>query len=170
MTAQAAYLGRELDVFAGAATWKGYWRSHVTAFIGGDVAEVGAGIGANTELLSNSDRVQHWTCLEPDPVLAQRLRESLRAGTGRCRIIVGTLEDVGDADRFDSVVSIDVLEHIEDDRAELIRAAAHLRPGRTLSCWRPAQWLFTAFDDHRPLPAIYQRLARGGAARFRYRS
>jgi SAM-dependent methyltransferase len=147
MTAQAAYLGNELDVFAAAINWKQYWRSHVVRFVGGDVAEVGAGIGSNTELLCNSDHVRQWTCLEPDPRLAQRLRDSLRGGAGRCTIVVGTLEDVGDDDRFDSVMYIDVLEHIEDDRAELRRAAAHLRPGGTLVVLAPAhQWLFTAFD------------------------
>ena len=147
MTAQAAYLGNELDVFAAATNWKQYWRSHIVPFVGGDVAEVGAGVGSNTELLCNSDRVRQWTCLEPDPRLANRLREALRGGAGRCAIVVGTLEDVADDDRFDSVVYIDVLEHIEDDRAELRRAAAHLRPGGALVVLSPAhQWLFTPFD------------------------
>jgi SAM-dependent methyltransferase len=162
MTAQAAYIGSELDVFAGATNWKQYWRSHVAPFVSGDVAEVGAGIGANTALLCSGGRVRQWTCLEPDPKLAQRLRGSLRSDSGRCTIIVGTLEDVGDGDRFDSVVYIDVLEHINDDRAELQRAAAHLRPGGTLIVLAPAhQWLFTAFDA-----AIghYRRYTKGSLA------
>jgi SAM-dependent methyltransferase len=147
MSPETTYVGRELDLFAAATNWKVYWRSHVAKFIGGDVAEVGAGIGANSELLGNSERVRHWTCLEPDPQLARRLHDSLRGHADRRTIIVGTLEDIGDADRFDSIVYIDVLEHIEDDRAELVRAAAHLRPGGALVVLAPAhQWLFTAFD------------------------
>ena len=51
------------------------------------------------------------------------------------------------SDRFDSIVYIDVLEHIDDDGAELRRAASRLRPGGTLVILSPAhQWLFTAFD------------------------
>jgi SAM-dependent methyltransferase len=162
MSAPAAYPGSELDLFAGAANWKQYWRSHVARFVSGDVAEVGAGIGTNTGLLCHSERVRQWTCLEPDPRLAQRLRDSLGGGSGRCTIVVGTLEDVDAADRFDSVVYIDVLEHIDDDRAELRRAAGCLRPGGTLIVLAPAhQWLFTAFDT-----AIghYRRYTKGSLA------
>jgi hypothetical protein len=42
---------------------------------------------------------------------------------------------------------VDVLEHIQDDRAELMRAALHLAPGGHLVVLAPAhQWLFTPFD------------------------
>jgi len=42
---------------------------------------------------------------------------------------------------------VDVLEHIEDDRGELSRAAAHLRPGGRLVVLSPAhQSLFSPFD------------------------
>ena len=42
---------------------------------------------------------------------------------------------------------MDVLEHIEDDRGEVARAARHLRPGGHIIALSPAhQWLFTPFD------------------------
>lgn len=49
--------------------------------------------------------------------------------------------------RFDTILYIDVLEHIADDRAELVEAARRLNPGGYLVVLSPAhQWLFTAFD------------------------
>src|SRR5262249_9818557 len=42
---------------------------------------------------------------------------------------------------------IDVLEHIEDDRGEVARAAAHLVPGGRLVVLSPAHaWLYSDFD------------------------
>ena len=51
-------------------------------------------------------------------------------------------------DRFDTILYMDVLEHIADDRAELARAADQLRHGGHLIVLAPAhQWLFTPFDE-----------------------
>jgi SAM-dependent methyltransferase len=60
---------------------------------------------------------------------------------------VGALADVDASESFDTVLYMDVLEHIEDDRAEMARAAAVLRPGGRLLVLCPAhQWLFSPFD------------------------
>ena len=60
---------------------------------------------------------------------------------------IGTLADLEDRDRFDTILYMDVLEHIDDDRAELALAADRLRPGGQLIVLAPAhQWLFTPFD------------------------
>jgi 2-polyprenyl-3-methyl-5-hydroxy-6-metoxy-1,4-benzoquinol methylase len=49
--------------------------------------------------------------------------------------------------KFDTIIYIDVLEHIENDREELKGAAAHLREGGRIIVLAPAhQWLFTPFD------------------------
>ena len=62
-------------------------------------------------------------------------------------MVTGTLAALDPRDRFDSILYIDVLEHISDPKSELRRAAAHLAPGGTLIVLAPAhQWLFTAFD------------------------
>jgi len=144
-----AYSGNELDVFAAAGHWKSYWRSHIAQFVRGSVLEVGAGVGTNTRLLYG-EGVRRWVCLEPDPKLAERLREAmvgLPAGA-RCEVVVGTLARLSQADRFDSILYLDVLEHIEDDNAELARAAEHLEPAGTLVVLTPAHpWLFSRFDE-----------------------
>jgi hypothetical protein len=48
---------------------------------------------------------------------------------------------------FDTIVYIDVLEHVEDDRRELENAASRLRAGGRLIVLSPAhQWLFSPLD------------------------
>ena len=48
---------------------------------------------------------------------------------------------------FDTILYIDVLEHIEDDAAELARSASHLRTGGHIIVLAPAhQHLYSPFD------------------------
>jgi methyltransferase family protein len=139
-----AYVGRELDIFAHARNWKRYWASHIKTYLHGDVLEIGAGIGANTGMIHNGN-ARSWTCLEPDPELAARLSQAVSPGP-QFQVIVGTLKSMKPG-RFDTLVYIDVLEHIEDDRQELVRAAAMLRAGGRLIVLAPAhQLLYSPFD------------------------
>ena len=146
---EQAYIGGELKLFARAARWKNYWISQLRPFIHGAVLEVGAGIGANT-LRLRSGSEQRWVCLEPDPQLAGALREQL-AGTpleATTEVVTGTVEELDPAEHFDSILYIDVLEHIEDDRGELGRAARLLAPAGHLIVLGPAHaWLFSKFDQ-----------------------
>jgi SAM-dependent methyltransferase len=140
------YVGSELDLFAGVRHWKRYWSAEMRKFIKGDVLEVGAGIGSNTRYL-DTGKPGRFVCLEPDAQLAGRLEDELRGGARKYEAIRGTLESIPAEEQFDTICYIDVLEHIEDDGAELNRAAAHLRPGGRVIVLSPAhQWLFTPFD------------------------
>jgi SAM-dependent methyltransferase len=142
------YQGQELDLFARARNWKAYWKSQVEPFLTGDVLEVGAGSGVNTLLLC-AGRRGRWVSLEPDPRLTAALERALAAGQGSgvCEARTGTLADLGPGEDFDSILYIDVLEHIADAKGELRLAASHLRPGGHLVVLAPAhQWLFTPFD------------------------
>ena len=137
------YAGSELDLFKKARNWKAYWRARIAGFVHGEVLEVGAGIGANTLTLSTL-AYERWTCLEPDAVLAARIE--LPPG-GRHETVIGTIVDLAAGAKFDVILYIDVLEHIEDDRGEMARAAARLKPGGVLIVMSPAHpFLFTPFD------------------------
>lgn len=136
------YPGGELELFAGAVNWKSYVGSTLRPFIRGRVLEVGAGIGANIPYLYN-DRVERWTSVEPDPKLAGRIAEAI----GDCRVVTGTIADIDPVARYDSVLYIDVLEHIADDAGELAAAARHLAEGGKLVVLSPAHpFLFSPFD------------------------
>lgn len=148
MTTDYHYVGDELDLFAAAVHWKAYFRRMIQPYLGASVLEVGAGLGGTTRALCQGTE-RRWVCLEPDPQLAARLVAEQAAGRlpGRCEVIVGTLDDQLSTDQFDSVLYMDVLEHIEGDRAELVQAARRVRPGGHLIVLSPAhQWLFTPFD------------------------
>ncbi len=138
------YQGRELDIFAHAKRWKAYWASQVARWIHGDVLEVGAGLGENTLLLQD-ERVRTWHCLEPDPGLAAQMAARV-AGIPHCSTSVGTVATLAGR-QFDSILYIDVLEHIAADRDELAAAASLLRPKGHLIVLSPAhQFLFSEFD------------------------
>lgn len=142
------YVGSELDIFAEAVNWKTYWSERIARYICGDVLEVGAGIGANTPFLTCSPATR-WVCLEPDRQLIDQLQANLGASSNGVRpeAACGTLASLKANDRFDTLLYIDVLEHIEDDAGELRRVAEHLRPGGRVVVLSPAhQWLFTPFD------------------------
>jgi SAM-dependent methyltransferase len=142
------YVGSELELFRNATNWKSYWSALIQGYIGDEVLEVGAGIGATTQVLCD-DHSGRWVCLEPDPNLAKELECLIADNTlpAHCEISVGTLSDLAREEVFDTIVYIDVLEHIEDDRTQLELAASRLREGGTLVVLAPAhQWLFTQFD------------------------
>jgi SAM-dependent methyltransferase len=138
------YVGNELKLFEHAKRWKAYWRSRIQSSIHGDVLEVGAGLGSNTVFLQTPD-VKSWRCLEPDPALGDILRQTTVL-LSHCTITIGTTESLVD-EHFDCILYIDVLEHIEDDKAELARAAALLRPAGRLIVLSPAHsFLYNRFD------------------------
>lgn len=143
------YVGTELDLFAKAEHWKTYVRRQVRPYLGQQVLEVGAGHGGTTRVLCAGNAAR-WVCLEPDSALADRLIEAVSAGElpDCCEPRIGALADVDEHERFDTILYMDVLEHIADDRAELERATGHLQPGGHLIVLSPAhQWLFTPFDE-----------------------
>jgi SAM-dependent methyltransferase len=142
------YVGPELDLFAAVRNWKSYWSRQIRPFVAGDVLEVGAGIGSNTHFLDPGG-AGRWVCLEPDPQLAARLTENLGSTEGRrtCETVCGALPSLN-SQQFDTIIYIDVLEHIEKDRAELNMAAALLRPGGRIIVLSPAhQRLYNPFDS-----------------------
>lgn len=157
------YAGSELELFQRAYNWKAYWARHLAPYVHGKVLDVGAGIGANVSALS-SPRVTGWTCLEPDGTLVETMRARQAKGElpANCGIRQGTLASLENKETFDTIVYIDVMEHIAEDRAEAARAIAHLAPGGRLVVLCPAhQYLFSPFDA-----AIghHRRYSRAGMA------
>jgi SAM-dependent methyltransferase len=143
-----SYQGSELDLFQHAVNWKRYYARRLQPFITGDVLEVGAGIGATSRFLCNGS-LRSWTCLEPDAALATRLTAGLESAPlpVPASVVRGTLADLPAERRFDTILYIDVLEHIEDDRDELRHSAGRLRPGGRIVVLAPAHgWLFSRFD------------------------
>jgi 2-polyprenyl-3-methyl-5-hydroxy-6-metoxy-1,4-benzoquinol methylase len=104
-------------------------------YLGHDVLEVGAGIGSITRLYAEGRRVVA-TDVSAECVAAMRDRF-----VDAPNISVRQLdlrEGVDHAELFDSIVMINVLEHIEDDAATLALLTRRLKPGGNLIVYVPA--------------------------------
>jgi ubiquinone/menaquinone biosynthesis C-methylase UbiE len=142
------YTGNELDVFAGAVYWKTYFSKIFRPYISGKILEAGAGIGSNTAYFLN-DQVESLLCLEPDAALGKHISTKIHTKQlPECVSYVnGTTSNLNGNGLFDTILYIDVLEHIENDRAEISRAYNLLKPGGNLIILVPAyNMLYTDLD------------------------
>jgi SAM-dependent methyltransferase len=149
MSTELNYIGDELTIFALAKNWKAYFSAALTPFIRGEVAEPGAGLGKTTLALCDPAEKSRWLCVEPDRTMADGLLKSCAEGglPARCTVHHGVLADLPADKAFDTVIYIDVIEHVEDDQGEFEAAAARLRPGGRVVVLAPAwQHLYSPFD------------------------
>jgi len=110
----------------------------------GDLLEVGCGAGALLDELAH----RGWRAVGIDS--SERARDIAaaisRATGGNQRVLAAP--DPGWSSRFDLICALEVLEHIEDDRAALRQWAGWLRPGGVLLVSVPAhQRRWTAGDE-----------------------
>lgn len=142
------YSGTELDLFATARNWKSYWTRVIDPYLGQSVLELGAGIGATALALKHRSYAR-WLSVEPDAAMVRMLKQAISSGnlSPSHDVVCGTSLDVSGDERFDTVLYIDVLEHIQDDRAELQRVTRLLQPGGHIVIVAPAHnSLYTPFD------------------------
>jgi SAM-dependent methyltransferase len=119
--------------------------------IGKDVLEIGSGTGAIAEWLAQSGC--HVTAVEPEPILAKRVRERLRGNTGITVIESDSAfafdKLMKDKQKFDTVIYVSVLEHISDDLREFELAKSVLNDGGKLLIFVPAlPALYSPIDAH----------------------
>ena len=142
------YIGNELDLFEQATVWKNYYGHFLKPYLKGKVLEVGAGIGGTTSVLCDGIQ-EKWLCLEPDPGLYARLETKIKNGQlpTCCYSIKGTTGDLPASEKFNAIIYIDVIEHIEKDAEELARAKTLLADQGYLIVLVPAhQFLYNEFD------------------------
>ncbi|MGC8828535.1 MAG: class I SAM-dependent methyltransferase [Verrucomicrobiia bacterium] len=84
-------------------------------YLTGSVIEIGAGIGQFTQMLKNLNQITKILAIEPLEYYANKFAENLPD----IEIIRGTIKSVSQDTHWDGIVSVNVLEHIEDDRNEL---------------------------------------------------
>ena len=136
VTAAADYGAHdELHALAHARRFHRWLVDLLSPVLTGHVLEVGAGIGTVTRVLAGRDGLT-VTSLEPDPVLFAELAGAADEMPGVDLRNCSTLDLAGE--QFDSVIYVNVMEHIEDHLGELRRGLSLLRPGGTLGLVVPA--------------------------------
>jgi SAM-dependent methyltransferase len=161
----------ELAALRGAVNYQS-WVAAVTApYLGARLLEVGAGLGSLSRWLPVRERL---VLTERDPELLRLLRIETRERFGADPRVTVAEADVSyelppsiAAEQLDTIVSFNVLEHVEDDAGVLARLAALLRgsscPGpRRIVSFVPAHpWAYGSID------AAYGHVRRYTAASFR---
>jgi len=131
---------RTLRRMAGLSAYNKWLHDRFDAFLGRRILEVGSGVGNQTRYFADRERVVA-SDIEP-----HYLRELRRRFEDKAHVRVASfsfpLSDTDRADleseRIDSIVCMNVLEHIEHDRETLVDFASVLQPGGRLVLLVPA--------------------------------
>jgi SAM-dependent methyltransferase len=161
-------LGDALDSLDGATNYADWICEMAAPYLrgGGDnaILEIGAGHGTLTERLCRHGRV---VASDLSPRCVERLRGRF-AGNPAIEVVQGDAAQAAVGRKFGSIVLVNVLEHIEDDRAALLQLGELLVPGGHLVILVPAfPALYSNFDQ---LVGHHRRYRRGGLTALAYRA
>lgn len=146
------YSGTELDAMAEAGNYCRWIMHYFGPFLGRRIAEIGAGTGTFSELLLKSKGTERLVLFEAADNLFPQL--SRRFLDQRVRLYNSTFEPRLLGEPVDSIVLVNVLEHVSDDDGLLLQICQSLRAGGSLLLFVPAlEWnygsLDKAFEHHR---------------------
>jgi|SRR5579862_939455 len=150
--------GDSLDRMAEADRYNAWLLDRSARFLGRRVLDFGAGIGTFTAALSSA---AHVVAVEPDPALTQKLRKRFADDRSVSVIEAGDdwLTDPKARSNFETILCLNVLEHIEDDETVLHRFRDCLVTGGHVLLLVPAhQALFGEIDRKVGHKRRYSRL------------
>jgi SAM-dependent methyltransferase len=136
-----------LDIFLKTPRLNRWIFDRLEPWLGQRVAEVGSGLGTITELMLDRE---HVLATELEDQFLDRLRERF----GRHPNVAVEKLDLEDvpverlaAHRLDTIVCVNVLEHVKDDVGALDRLRRSVVPGGRLLLYVPAlSWLYGSLD------------------------
>ena len=132
----------ELEFFDAAKNWRKYQFENILKYINSSVLEVGPGTGKNVQYYR--DRASEITLLEINKHMSNLLKSKFE---GDQKITIQNSDIYSQERKFDTILYMDVLEHIEDDKKEINRALEQLKPGGNIIFFVPAyQFLYSDFD------------------------
>ena len=139
------YFGKDLESMSFATNYHRWILAEFLPYLGSSVAEVGAGIGNFSNLLLEAN-ISSLTAFEPSMNMYSQLQEALRRDK-RAKTINGFFGKEERANYFDSVLYVNVLEHIEDDASELVKVHKALKSEGHILIFVPAlPWLYSELD------------------------
>ena len=138
------YEGKDLESMSFAQNYHEWIYDLIKNSVGSRIAEIGSGTGNFTEILLNNYNEVH--AFEP---CSKTHNKSVHLGHQKVISINDNFENRKNdfQDFFDSVLFINVLEHIENDEFALKSANEILSPEGKLVIFVPAlKWLYSSFD------------------------
>lgn len=143
MTDQA-YDGRDLEAMSFANNYHEWILSLFRPYLQNRVVEVGAGVGSFSELLLK-EPIRDLIAIEPSKAMYAELQKRVR--DPRIQAHNAFFADLHFQNRFECVMYVNVLEHIDKDEAELVAAYQALSQGGHLCIFVPAlPFLMSAHD------------------------
>lgn len=141
----APYPGKELEAMSFAVNYHRWILDEFESYFGETTAEVGAGIGSVSRLILGRG-VTRLYAFEPSPNMFPLLEKELRCDEG-AQAVNDCFSPKYVQSGVDSIAYINVMEHIQDDRAEFALAHEALRANGHLLLFVPAlPWLYSDFD------------------------
>ncbi len=141
------YVGNDLEVLADMPNYYSWIMEAFAPHVRGRVIEYGAGVGTISQRLA--PLAETLTLVEPSPNLIDRLQARF-ADSAKVTVTADSLEaHVAQLSpgSVDTIVMVNVLEHIADDRAALRHLMTALKPGGHLLLFVPAlQFLMSRLD------------------------
>lgn len=139
------YFGKDLEAMSFANNYHNWILSEFDPYLGKSVAEVGAGVGSFSQLILKKE-IGSLRSFEPSQNMYPLLKEALSQDQ-RAEAINDLFGKVPLGGQYDSVIYVNVLEHIEDDVSEIVNVHESLRPNGHLLIFVPAlPWLYGSLD------------------------
>jgi SAM-dependent methyltransferase len=152
MSEARVYEGRDLESMSFARNYHRWILELFEPYLGARLVEVGAGTGSFSELLL-ARGTQSLSLVEPSAMYDQLVENVGRLpASGRVRGYKGTFAQVAgrirEEGRPDSIIYVNVLEHVADDERELSLIRGALSTGGRAFIFVPAlSWLYGSFDE-----------------------
>jgi len=136
-----SYLNHVLGYFDLARNYRNYQLDLIRKFVGGNILEVGPGRGEIIENFISADN--KITMIDTDEEMCKVIRERFK--NSDVRILNSNISSL--EEKFDTILYMDVIEHIENDVKELDQAISKLNKNGKLVIIVPAfSILFSDFD------------------------
>lgn len=149
---EISYEGTDLESMSFALNYHRWILELFAPYLGSRLVEVGAGTGSFSELILERGP-ESLTLVEPSREMYAILDRRARGWAARADVetrndVFGAVaEEVGARRRPDSIIYVNVLEHVPEDEAELRAVHGALAPGGRVFIFVPAfQWLYGGFD------------------------
>jgi SAM-dependent methyltransferase len=152
MKERVVYAGRDLEAMSFAANYHRWILEFFKPYLSRHLVEVGAGTGSFSEMIAALP-ITSLTLIEPSDSMHAVLRQNVEQFGGGLRVntfnacFTDVADEIKRVGTVDSIIYVNVLEHISDDEGELNALYQTLPKGGRLFIFVPAcQWLYGGLD------------------------